>query len=284
MVKRALLVGCNYPGTNAALNGCIGDVVGWKAILEEFYGFDPANIQVLIDTDPTYERPTGKNIKDALKNLVSVSQDGDVLFFHFSGHGVQVPDDDPDEEADGMDEALCPCDFNMIIDDDMREIINPLDPGGWRLWGGMPCEPRPRHFVDLWGGSWPMCCAVPLTGHHGLRQREWRGFARLGSRCLRCLGGVGPAGMGFFCGSRSFRGFAAKLWGVSWGWTGRGDLRGSWYLPGRGGWRGRGKKLLESAHFAVARRSVKRIAVHVRPFKIDMSTLTTVLREMGGRI
>lgn len=45
---------------------------------------------------------------------------------------AQVPDDDIGEEADGMDEAICPCDFNMIIDDDMREIIEPLDPGGAR--------------------------------------------------------------------------------------------------------------------------------------------------------
>lgn len=129
MVKRALLVGCNYPGTNAALSGCIGDVHGWKGVLEDIYDFDPNNIKVLIDTDSAYEQPTGRNIKAALKELVSISKDGDILFFHFSGHGVQVPDDDPDEEADGMDEALCPCDFNMIIDDDIREIITPLDPG-----------------------------------------------------------------------------------------------------------------------------------------------------------
>eukprot|EP00803_Ostreobium_quekettii_P009985 evm.model.scf_4042.2 EVM.evm.TU.scf_4042.2 scf_4042:4871-9058(-) len=129
MTKRALLVGCNYPGTNAELNGCIGDVWGWKSILEECYGFDPDNIKVLIDTDDDYPKPTGKNIKDALREAVGESGDGDILVFHFSGHGVQVPDDDEGEEADGMDEAICPCDFNMIIDDDMREILGPLDPG-----------------------------------------------------------------------------------------------------------------------------------------------------------
>jgi metacaspase-1 len=29
---------------------------------------------------------------------------------HYSGHGTQIPDDDGDE-ADGMDEALCPVDY-----------------------------------------------------------------------------------------------------------------------------------------------------------------------------
>lgn len=129
MAKRALLVGCNYPGTKAELSGCVGDVYGWKSLLEDCCGFNSEDITILIDTDAAFTRPTGKNIKEELKRLVTESQDGDTLFLHFSGHGVQVPDDDPDEEADGMDEALCPCDFNLIIDDDMREIIEPLNPG-----------------------------------------------------------------------------------------------------------------------------------------------------------
>lgn len=90
MVKRALLVGCNYPGTNAELSGCVGDVWGWKSLLEDCYGFDPDNIKVYIDTDGDYPKPTGKNIKDALKEAVAQSGDGDILFFHFSGHGVQA--------------------------------------------------------------------------------------------------------------------------------------------------------------------------------------------------
>lgn len=129
MVKRGLLIGCNYPGSNAELAGCVRDVHGWYEILTDFYGFEPENIKLLIDTDDEYEQPTGKNIKSNLKKLVAESGEGDVLFLHFSGHGVQVPDDDIGEEADGMDEALCPCDFNFIIDDDMREIITPLNPG-----------------------------------------------------------------------------------------------------------------------------------------------------------
>lgn len=44
---------------------------------------------------------------------------------------LQVPadDDDDDYEPDGLDEALCPCDMNLIIDDDLREILKSLKEG-----------------------------------------------------------------------------------------------------------------------------------------------------------
>lgn len=129
MAKRALLVGCNYPGTEYPLNGCVNDALAWIPILRDIYGFQEEDIEIMIDTDDTYTRPTGKNIKEALRKYVAMSEAGDVLFFQFSGHGVQVPDDDAVEEADRQDEAICPTDMNLIIDDDMREIVNPLNPG-----------------------------------------------------------------------------------------------------------------------------------------------------------
>ncbi|GMH36197.1 hypothetical protein BSKO_04065 [Bryopsis sp. KO-2023] len=126
MAKRALLVGCNYAGTEYPLNGCINDVFSIKAVLTELYGFEEDSFTVLIDTDETYEQPTGKNIKARLGELVAASQAGDILFFHFSGHGTQIPGDNPDE-ADRSDEAICPTDFNVILDDDLRAIVKDLD-------------------------------------------------------------------------------------------------------------------------------------------------------------
>lgn len=58
-----------------------------------------------------------------LETLVTATQPGDTLFFHFSGHGTQVPADDPHEEADGLDEAIVPTDMNIIVDDDLRVIF-----------------------------------------------------------------------------------------------------------------------------------------------------------------
>jgi len=51
-------------------------------------GFPEENITIMIDTDEQYIQPTGKNIKAHLKKLVAEAADGDVLFVHFSGHGM----------------------------------------------------------------------------------------------------------------------------------------------------------------------------------------------------
>lgn len=39
MARRALLCGCNYPGTNAELRGCINDCMAMRALLTEHFGF-----------------------------------------------------------------------------------------------------------------------------------------------------------------------------------------------------------------------------------------------------
>lgn len=127
--KRALLVGCNYPNTKAQLSGCTNDVNNWKDLLTSCFGFEEENIKILVDDgEGGYESPTGKNIKRELKRMVEESRAGDIVFFQFSGHGVQVPaDEDGDYEPDGLDEALCPTDLNLIIDDDLRDILSNLD-------------------------------------------------------------------------------------------------------------------------------------------------------------
>jgi hypothetical protein len=80
------------------------------------------------------EAATTQNIKVALMLLITGARPGDVLFFHFSGHGTQMLDDsDPDFEPDGLDEVICPVDFdwkqNVIRDDDMRRIFDQIPPG-----------------------------------------------------------------------------------------------------------------------------------------------------------
>jgi hypothetical protein len=57
------------------------------------------------------------------------------LFFHYSGHGGQVPDLNGDE-IDGMDEVIFPVDFKQhgfIVDDDMHAIMVKDLPEGCRL-------------------------------------------------------------------------------------------------------------------------------------------------------
>lgn len=128
-MKKALLVGINnYPGIENDLRGCLNDVTNVRDILVKHYGFDPAGIRTLADS-----RATRAAIMDALAALVAKSAAGDVLVFHYSGHGSQVRDLDGDELDDGKDEILCPYDFDwkdgFIADDDLASMLKGLPKG-----------------------------------------------------------------------------------------------------------------------------------------------------------
>ncbi|KAF5838042.1 metacaspase type II [Dunaliella salina] len=125
MGRSALLIGCNYPGTKAALQGCVNDVWDFKQTLMECMGFDEDNIAIMVDTDQEYPQPTGKNIRAYLNKMVDEAEDGDLLFLHYSGHGTQLPTDDP-EEPDGKNECICPSDLDVISDNDLTKIFAPL--------------------------------------------------------------------------------------------------------------------------------------------------------------
>lgn len=120
--KYALLIGINYTGTPNTLAGCINDT---NHIREELIrrGYPPENITVL--TDECSIKPTRQNILNELMKLISGI--GEELFFHYSGHGSQVPDDPRDgDEADCLDECICPIDFGvsgMITDDAIRGVL-----------------------------------------------------------------------------------------------------------------------------------------------------------------
>lgn len=65
-------------------------------------GFTEDYIQVITDSDASKA-----GIQNALETLIERVQNGDVVVFHFSGHGQQIQDDDGDE-VDGYDESLVP--------------------------------------------------------------------------------------------------------------------------------------------------------------------------------
>jgi hypothetical protein len=125
MVKRALLIGCNYFATpSVQLYGCINDIVNMRNTLIDAYGYQDANIYTLRDDDRT-RLPTRANIVNYLSKLVSASTASDMLWFHYSGHGTQVKDTNGDEVS-GNDDCIVPCDYNtagLIIDDDLNAIL-----------------------------------------------------------------------------------------------------------------------------------------------------------------
>ena len=111
--KRAVLVGINYPGTKAELKGCHNDVARMRRCLVERFGFDESGIRVLVD-DGSGPQPTGANIRRELQRLVGDAAPGDLLFFHYSGHGARLPAETGQDDDTGYDECIVPCDMNLI--------------------------------------------------------------------------------------------------------------------------------------------------------------------------
>lgn len=163
-MKTALLVGINdYPGSRNDLAGCVNDTANLQRVLVQDFGFDSGGVRVLTDA-----RATRSAVMDGLADMVAKAGAGDLLVFHYSGHGAQVPDQDEDEASDRMDEVLCPRDFSWdgcwIRDDDLSEVFSRL--------------PRAAHLEVILD-----CC------HSGTGTRE----IALGSRTATVSAGIAAA-------------------------------------------------------------------------------------------
>jgi hypothetical protein len=115
--KSALLVGINYIGDPHELYGCINDVNSIKERISK-KGFQQINTL----TDLTTSKPTRENIIKEFTALLSTAQPGDLLFFLYSGHGSYILDVNGDEHT-LYDQLIIPCDFNAILDDELKQII-----------------------------------------------------------------------------------------------------------------------------------------------------------------
>jgi metacaspase-1 len=113
-MKLALVVGCNYPGTNHALAGCVNDKRDLEAVLDA-RGFD--RIIGLEDNEATRE-----NVLGYLNQLVGSAKADDLVWFSWSGHGTWTVDRSGDE-PDRRDEALYMADGKLILDDDLYRIF-----------------------------------------------------------------------------------------------------------------------------------------------------------------
>lgn len=127
-MNHALLVGVNEYQKQPHLAGCVNDVEDIKRCLVDSKVLPASQVQVLLDKDATRGR-----ILEALSALVARLVPGDVGYFHFSGHGVSLPSNDPNE-PDGLDETLCPTEFDWsaataITDNDILEVLRSLKAG-----------------------------------------------------------------------------------------------------------------------------------------------------------
>jgi len=114
--KKALLIGINYINTQYALQGCINDIQNVQSLLQQ-KGYDIISL-----TDYTASKPTYNNILQTLKVFCMNSKAGDTLYFHFSGHGGQLPDRNKDE-MDGLDECIFSMELLPISDDILKQTI-----------------------------------------------------------------------------------------------------------------------------------------------------------------
>lgn len=141
--RKALVIGCSYMGSQNELRGCISDALRVNDFLVQRCGYAQDDIVILRDDIQGNPRmvPTRENIIAAMQWLVSDAIPGDCLFLAYSGHGTQVKDLDGDE-ADGMDDAICPVDFQqngLLIDDIIHDIIVKPLPQGCKLTALMDC-------------------------------------------------------------------------------------------------------------------------------------------------
>lgn len=109
------------------LPGATNDARNIHQVLTERWGFEDANVRLLLDLEATRSA-----IETSLTDwLPSVVQPGDLVLFYYAGHGSQTWDQNSDEE-DGLDETLCPTDVlngsssKDIRDDELAGWINSL--------------------------------------------------------------------------------------------------------------------------------------------------------------
>lgn len=196
-IDRALLIGINtYPG--APLSGCVNDVMDMKSILISKYGFKETDIVILIDRDATT-----KTIKEKIQWLYGTTIGGRA-YFHYSGHGVQVPASD---EPDGLAEAICPVDFDwttelMLTDNQLVDLMKPILPGVRFNWCSDSCHsgdldrgvPNPNPHLKI-----PRSMPLPLKIAEIIRERKRKNGIR---RTLKALAN-GRLDVGFISGCRS---------------------------------------------------------------------------------
>jgi len=143
-MNRALLVGINkYP--SQPLNGCVNDVEDMARFLVDNCKFTMNDIRLLVD-----ERATKDGIVERLGWLLTGLKSGDRVLFHYSGHGAQLPTRNPQGEVDGLDEVICPVDFDWtdahtIRDKDFNKIFSNIPKGVEFIWISDSC-----HSGDLW--------------------------------------------------------------------------------------------------------------------------------------
>lgn len=129
---RALLVGVNDYQVKgiSSTPGSVEDAEAFSQLLQAKGWFDKTEIHTLLGS-----QATATNIEREFRTwLINDTQPGDRVFFLYSGHGTQVPDDDGDERredpGDNQDEAIAPYDVNAVN----RRLVNYIRDDQFNRW------------------------------------------------------------------------------------------------------------------------------------------------------
>ncbi|MEI2579985.1 caspase family protein [Scytonema sp. PRP1] len=118
--KLALLIGINdytFAGIRS-LHGCLTDLEMQRELLIHRFGFNPQDIREVKDREATR-----KGILAAFEeHLIQQAKPGDVVVFHFSGHGSRVIDPNPIDNR-RFNSTLVPYDSATETDNIVRDIM-----------------------------------------------------------------------------------------------------------------------------------------------------------------
>ena len=118
--KLALLIGINQYDSNSSgwipLQGCVTDVQLQRELLINCFGFQDKDILILSDREATRQ-----NILTAFEeHLIQQAKPGDVVVFHYSGHGSRVKDRDSE---DGFNGTIVPIDSPNNESSQVKDIM-----------------------------------------------------------------------------------------------------------------------------------------------------------------
>jgi len=146
MKNKALLVGINkYPDPRNELRGCVNDILDMEDFISSANKvYVHENIKKLID-----KQATKNDIVKQIKWLLDGAVAGDQLLFHYSGHGAQAPTQNYQLEKDGLDELICPYDYDgtattTLRDKEFANLFATIPKGVHFVWISDSC-----HAEDL---------------------------------------------------------------------------------------------------------------------------------------
>ncbi|PWU95310.1 putative metacaspase 5 [Trypanosoma cruzi] len=199
---KALFVGINYTGTRNKLSGCVKrcPTNAWNAAADPVSHFGVLVFWWMTMRFPNFTAlPTRENIIKHMAWLVHDVRPGDVLFFHYSGHGQR-----PRRSATRRslyDQCLVPLDYQVqgaILDDDLFELLVKGLPAGVRMTAVLTVV-TPASLLDL---------PFAFVGNNNF-------YSGGGTKCGRCEPTIFPWAMWWFLGGCDDSGTSADVSNVS---------------------------------------------------------------------